>query len=134
VASALTFAVGPRGQRVPHDAKASGYGDSVFQVQETSRPGWVRVAVTGALDESTALTFRRRLRALKASNTGVYLDLSEVEFIDSAGADVVLDAIAESRQGTWRVEVERNVSDQARRYFDSIRAWDWPPTSKAARG
>jgi anti-anti-sigma regulatory factor len=31
---------------------------------------------------STTLTFRRRLRALKASNMNVCVDLSQLEFID----------------------------------------------------
>ena len=107
------------------DVHASGSDDPVFQIQ-TAPLGWVRLAVLGELDVSTALTFRRRLRALKESNTPVYLDLSQVEFIDSAGAHAVLDAIAASRQGTWRVEVERNLSDQARRYFDLIEATGLP--------
>jgi anti-anti-sigma factor len=107
---------------MPPDARGSGYGGSVFQVQETSRSGWARLAVTGELDVSTALTFRRRLRALKASNTPVSLDLSQVEFIDSAGAHAVLDTIAASHEGTWRLEVEPDVSDQARRYFDLLKA------------
>src|SRR5205823_1618114 len=108
-----------RRYRVPAGANASGYGDLTFQLQETSRFGWARLSVTGELDRETALTFRRRLRALKASNTRVYLDLSQVEFIDSAGAHAVLDAVAASRQGASRVEVEPHVSDQVRRYFDS---------------
>jgi anti-anti-sigma factor len=90
--------------------------------EQTSRLGWARLAVIGELDISTALTFRRRLRALRAANTPVYLDLSQVEFIDSAGAHAVLDALTASRHGTWRVEVEPHVSDQARRYFDLLRA------------
>lgn len=97
-------------------------GDSLFQIQETSRFGWARLAVTGELDVSTALTFRRRLRGLNASNTPVSLDLSEVEFIDGAGAHAVLDVIAASRQGMWRVEVEPDMSHQARRYFDLLKS------------
>lgn len=96
-------------------------GDSV-QVEQTSRQGWARLAVTGELDMSTALTFRRRLRALRAANTPVCLDLSGVEFIDSAGAYAVLDAVAASRQGPWHVRVEPQMSGQARRYFDLLSA------------
>jgi anti-anti-sigma factor len=111
---------------VPADANASGYGDSRFHVQETSRVGWARLSVSGELDLATALTFRRRLRALKASNSRVSLDLSEVEFIDSAGAHAVLDAVAASAQGPGRVEVEPEVSDPVRRYFDSTKAAGLP--------
>jgi anti-anti-sigma factor len=104
------------------DADRSRYGDSVFHIEETSRRGWARLAVTGELDVSTALTFRRRLRALKAANTPVSLDLSQVEFMDSVGARAVLDAVAASRDGTWAVEVEPRMSRQARRCFDLLKA------------
>jgi anti-anti-sigma factor len=107
------------------DANPSRYGNPVFQIQETSRPGWARLAVIGELDVSTALTFRRRLRALRAANTPVCLDLSQVQFIDSVGARAVLDAVAASREGTWRVEVEPRVSAQTRRCFDLINAVGW---------
>jgi anti-anti-sigma factor len=107
---------------MPTDAHERDRGDSLFQIQEMSRFGWARLAVTGELDVSTALTFRRRLRGLKASNTPVYLDLSQVEFIDGAGAHAVLDAIAASQHDMWRIEVEPNMSDQARRYFDLLKS------------
>lgn len=107
---------------MPPDTGRSGHGDSLFHIQQTSRFGWARLAVTGELDVATALTFRRRLRGLKASNTPVYLDLSQVEFIDGAGAHAVLDVIAAARQGTWRVKVEPHMSVQARRYFDLLKA------------
>jgi anti-anti-sigma factor len=97
-------------------------GTPAFRIEQTSRPGWARLAVTGELDISTALTFRRRLRALRATNTPVSLDLSELEFIDSAGARAILDAVAASRNGTWRVEIEPKLSDQARRYFELMKA------------
>lgn len=104
------------------DVNPSPYGDSIFQIQETSRRGWARLVVAGELDVSTVLTFRRRLRALRATNTPVSLDLSQVEFIDSVGARAVLDLVATAREGTWRVELEPHVSSQARRCFDLLKA------------
>ena len=79
------------------------------------------MAVTGELDLSTALTFRRRLRAVRAANTPVYLDLSRVEFMDSAGARAVLDAIAASRGSSWSMEVSPPLSPQPRRCLDLMR-------------
>jgi anti-anti-sigma factor len=90
---------------------------STFELQEVRRSGWARLTVCGDLDLSTASTFRRRLRALKATNTHVCVDLSQLDFIDSAGAHALDDAIADSRQGTWRVEVAPSMSGQARRFF-----------------
>jgi anti-anti-sigma factor len=91
--------------------------NSRFEIQEVRESGWARLTVSGELDLLTALTFRRRLRALKATDTHVRVDLSQLEFIDSAGARALDDAIAESRQGTWRVELAPSISDPARRFF-----------------
>jgi anti-anti-sigma factor len=99
---------------------------SVFEIQEARRPGWVRLLATGELDASTALTFRRRLRALKTANTHVYVDLSQLEFIDCAGALALRDAITQAEEGHWDVEVAPNMSAQARRFFDLIKAAELP--------
>lgn len=91
-----------------------------FEIHEAPRPGWVLLVVTGELDISTALTFRRWVRALKAANTHVSIDLSLVEFIDSSGARALEDVLDDSRDGSWRAEVAPNVSRQAARWLDHI--------------
>jgi anti-anti-sigma factor len=101
---------------------------SGFEIQEARREGWTRLVVTGELDVSTALTFRRRLRALRARNTHVCVDLSQLEFIDCAGARALNDAIVQSREGEWRVEVAPSMSDQAKRFFDLMTAAGVPPS------
>ena len=95
-------------------------GFSTFEIEETPRWGWARLVCNGELDVSTALTFRRRLRALKAANPHVCVDLSQLEFIDCAGARALNDALAEARQGSWRVEIAPGMSDQASRLFDLL--------------
>jgi anti-anti-sigma factor len=97
-------------------------GISRFEVEVAGRQGWARLLVTGELDVATALTFRRRLRALKAKNTHVCVDLSQLEFIDSAGAHALNDAITQSQEGDWRVEVAPSMSVQAKRFFDLMTA------------
>lgn len=96
-------------------------GHTAFEIQEAPR-GWVRLVVRGELDISVALTFRRRLRSLKRASTNVCVDLSELEFIDSTGAHTLNDALAEARQGSWRVEIAPEMSDQASRFFDLLAA------------
>ena len=103
---------------MPADSDPSRYGDPLSRAHKKSRLGWARLAVAGQLDISTALTFRRRLRAFRASDTPVYVDLSQVEVMDSIGARAVLDAVEASRESTWCVEVEPPVSQQARRCLD----------------
>lgn len=95
-------------------------GTPAFEIREAPQAGWARLMVSGELDLSTALTFRRRLRALKATNTHVCVDLSQLEFIDCAGAHALADAVTQSEEGNWRVEVAPNISPQARRFFDVI--------------
>lgn len=95
---------------------------SRFEIEEAGRQRWARLLVTGELDVATALTFRRRLRALKATNTHVCVDLSQLEFIDCAGAHALNDAITQSQEGDWRVEVAPSMSDQAKRFFDLMTA------------
>ncbi len=102
-------------------AKGPRHNESAFRLRETSGHGWVRLVVTGELDVWTALTFRRRWRALEAANQPTRLDLSQLDFIDSAGARAVLDAVDASRQGTWRVEIEPALSEQASRYFELLK-------------
>jgi anti-anti-sigma factor len=97
-------------------------GISGFEVQEARRPGWARLLVAGELDASTALTLRRRLRALKATNTNVCVDLSQLEFVDRAGARALADAVTQAQEGDWSVEVDPNISVQAKRFFDVITA------------
>ncbi|MGE5617591.1 MAG: STAS domain-containing protein [Candidatus Woesearchaeota archaeon] len=95
---------------------------SAFEIEESPRRNWARLVCSGELDASTALTFRRRLRTLRAANTHVYIDLSQLEFIDCAGARALSDALAEARRGSWRVEVAPGMSDQASRLFDLLMA------------
>lgn len=101
-------------------------GGSTFKVQEARRHGWASLVVSGGLDVSTALTFRRMVRALKASNVNVSVDLSQLEFMDTTGARALHDVIAASRHGSWRVEVAPNMSSQASRVFALIEETDRP--------
>jgi anti-anti-sigma factor len=95
---------------------------STFEIRESRQFGRARLCVSGELDLATVLTFRRRLRALMATNTHVRVDLSHLDFIDSAGAHALDDAIVDSRRGGRHIEVDPNMSHQARRFFDLTKA------------
>jgi anti-anti-sigma factor len=97
-------------------------GSAVFEIENAPRHGWARLVCHGELDVSTALTFRRRLRTLKAADTHVCVDLSQLEFIDCAGARALNDVLADARCGSWCVEVDPTMSHQARRFFDLLTA------------
>ena len=90
--------------------------------------GWTRLSLGGELDLAAADALRRRLDALQADNRHVRLDLSRLGFLDSAGAHVILDAVDGRRELRWRVEVEPEISRQARRFFDLLESAGWKIT------
>lgn len=93
-----------------------------IEIEDVERQGRARLLVAGELDISSALTFRRKLRALRSAHRYICVDLSQLEFIDSAGAHALNDAVAQSRNGGGRVEVAPRMSDQAKRFFDLMTA------------
>jgi anti-anti-sigma regulatory factor len=71
---------------------------------------------------SSAAPLRQQLSAFKAMDTNVSVNLSHVEFIDSAGAGAVIEAVTEARQSsTWCVLVEPKMPYQTRRVFDLLK-------------
>ena len=93
-----------------------------IDIKEAGRPGPARLALIGELDVCTASSFRRELRAMRATNRDVCVDLSQLEFIDCAGVRALDDVFAQSQEGGWSVELAPDISDQARRFFDLIMA------------
>src|SRR3954453_20417950 len=73
-----------------------------FSVTETAEGGGVRLTVVGELDIATAHVLgdalHRQLRAMR----DVVLDLSQVEFMDASGIQVMLDGIGEVKQSGLR--------------------------------
>jgi anti-anti-sigma factor len=58
------------------------------------RPGHVLVTVSGEIDLATAARLRERLAGLVGGGRQVIVDLSQVSFIDAAGAGVLAGAAA----------------------------------------
>jgi anti-anti-sigma factor len=85
----------------------------------------MRLALSGELDIATARRLRERLHQLKEAGSHVRLDLSRLQFIDSAGAHALAEALAESRADHWRLEVEPTMSHQVRHFIDLAIAAGW---------
>jgi anti-sigma B factor antagonist len=65
-----------------------------FELEETRSGGVDVVSVSGEIHLSTAPSFRERLDAIIEAGDGtLVLDLSAVEFIDSTGLSVLLNAL-----------------------------------------
>ena len=86
-----------------------------FELHERPRDGCVCLKVTGELDLATAPRLEERLRQLRGENRPVRVDLSELEFMDSTGLHVLIDAANRGRG--WQFEVERDLSPPVRRLF-----------------
>lgn len=90
-----------------------------FAVVEGCEGERVRVSVVGDVDLATCDALRARLRRLRAQSTDIWLDLSQVEFMDCSGAHLVTDAISGSDE--WRVELAPGASPPVRRLFELLR-------------
>ena len=72
---------------------------------ERNTEGDVLLRVTGKLERGTAALLEGVLQALANDPSAVVLDLSKVDHIDARGLEVLLNAEAEARRRSARVEV-----------------------------
>ena len=72
---------------------------------ERNADGDVLLRVTGKLERGTAALLEGVLQALANDPSPVVLDLTKVDHIDSRGLEVLLNAEAEARRRSARVEV-----------------------------
>jgi anti-anti-sigma factor len=72
---------------------------------ERNADGDVLLRVTGKLERGTAALLEGVLQALANDPSAVVLDLSKVDHIDARGLEVLLNAEAEARRRSARVEV-----------------------------
>ena len=89
-----------------------------FELDERHADGCVWLKLTGELDLATAPRLADRLHRLRAERRTVVVDLSDVEFMDSSGLHVLIDAATDARGGGWTLEVRDDVSPQVRRLFE----------------
>lgn len=87
----------------------------------------------GELDHASAWGLTRRLEKLRASGESVRLDLSRLDFIDSSGVRAILISVREARTEGPQLEVDRQLSRQAKQVFDTlgIDAALWPANGGA---
>ena len=80
----------------------------------------VALALTGELDLASCGPLQTRLTQLAAAGVMVRLDLSRLEFIDSSGVHLLVDACLAARRDGWRFEVEPELGDQVRRVVELV--------------
>lgn len=83
---------------------------SHLDIEEPDDSAPRRLSVVGDLDVATAPALAARLDELQANKVDVRLDLSKVQFIDSAGIRVLVTTVYHARDDSqWRFEVERTL-------------------------
>ena len=85
-----------------------------FAVEESRRDGHVRLSLIGELDLYTAPGLEDRLHGLAFTSRVVRLDLSKLEFIDSAGIRVLIRAIRDARDDGRQLQIEPDVGRNVR--------------------
>jgi anti-sigma B factor antagonist len=78
-----------------------------FEIEESRRDGTTVLILHGELDLAYADGLSARLAELRDRREPVILDLDQLEFIDSSGLRVLLQATQDSEGGQWRFQVTR---------------------------
>jgi anti-sigma B factor antagonist len=67
----------------------------------------IRIALSGELDISSALTFEEQLRRIEDSRrpATIVLDLSRLKFMDSTGVRLILSAHTRALRDGWRLQI-----------------------------
>jgi anti-anti-sigma factor len=95
-----------------------------FSVTEIHIPGFVGLAVTGEIDETTCGELDSAL-ATVSDGGSVLLDLGECTFIDSKGLDVIMRGATRLLEDGRQLVVQ-NARGPVREVFRMTRATDWP--------
>lgn len=88
-----------------------------FEIHEQQEDGSLRLQLTGELDLVSVSVLENRLGQLRAEQQSVRLDLSRLEFMDSAGIQLLISAIKHGREDGWRFEVDPGLSPQVKELF-----------------
>ena len=78
-----------------------------FEIDESRANGTTVLTLHGELDLASADRLSARLAELRDRGEPVLLDLDQLEFIDSSGLRVLLQAVQDSEGGPWSFHVTR---------------------------
>lgn len=79
--------------------------------------GWLRLMLLGELDLSVGPELEARLEELRAEGRSVLMDLSKLDFMDSTGLTIVIEAIEACRSNGWAFMIDPDLSPQVRELF-----------------
>jgi anti-anti-sigma factor len=91
-----------------------------FAIDESPTDDGLRLSLTGDLDLGSAAVLEQRLASLRALKNPVWLDLSNLDFIDSTGLHLLIRELGEARLKHWKLRIEPDVSEQVMRLFKLV--------------
>ena len=97
-----------------------------FRLEERRNGDCTVLAVHGELDIATVDGVRARLDALQAERRPVVLDVDGLDFMDSTGIRLVLQAVQDAERSDWEFTVTRG-SRAVRRVFEAAAIQDRLP-------
>ena len=83
-----------------------------FEIREDVTEGCLRLSLIGELDRSSALTLDDRLTRLRVTRSPVRLDLSELQFIDTSGLQLLIRTLGDARIAKWQLQIEPDATPQ----------------------
>lgn len=91
-----------------------------FEIEEVTNGSALRLRLLGELDLGTAPVLEERLNELRTQKRAVRLDLSTLEFIDSTGIGLLLQAVGRARQDGWQLAVDERFAPQVKRVLELV--------------
>jgi anti-anti-sigma factor len=91
-----------------------------FRIHESRMNGHLRLSLTGELDLATTPVLEDRLVRLRARKSPVELDLSNLDFIDSAGLHLLIRTVGDARIKRWPLRIEPDVGPQVMRLLRMV--------------
>jgi anti-anti-sigma factor len=91
---------------------------SYLEIHELHDGTRLRLRLTGELDIGSAPELRHRIEELREEKLPVRLDLSGLEFMDSTGIHLLVNAFDRARADGWDFEVDPVLTPQIERLFE----------------
>ena len=101
-----------------------------FRLEERRARGRTILTIHGELDLATVDSVRARLDALRATREAVVLDLDQLDFMDSTGIRMILQAAQDGAGTGWEFAITHG-SFAVRRVFAAARIEDRLPYAVA---
>ena len=96
-------------------------GETPFAVHlEPMQDGWVRVRVEGELALDSSSTLERAVEAELRANSHVLLDLSQIDFIDSAGLRAMTALVRTAKLSGRKLRLNTDLPAHVRRLMEIV--------------